>query len=223
MAARDLTGERFGRLIVTGIAYRKPRKPKGYRTYWNCKCDCGNEAIVNGELLTEGRTKSCGCYRKEVTAACRITHHKADTRLYNVWLAIKRRCRLKTDTAYKWYGARGITICEEWLDFECFYNWAIANGYDESAPKGQYTIERIDVNGNYEPDNCKWITQKEQARNRRKTLKYTINGEEKALAEWCEIYGVPYHRTYERVRKHNWPVIKALTTRKGVRLYGNAS
>lgn len=214
----DLSGKRFGRLTVTDTFIKVKRKPSGYRTRWLCKCDCGKELYIEQDHLTQGKTQSCGCYRREVTAKGHSTHHKADTRLYNIWLSMKGRCFRESDKAYKWYGARGISVCNEWLSYEVFYKWAMATGYDENAPRGQYTIERIDVNGNYEPNNCKWIAQKDQARNTRKTLKFIINDEEKSLREWCEIYGAPYERVIQRI-KAGWNVIDALTKKKGARKY----
>ena len=219
MKPRDLTGEKFGRLTVIELDRRKAKNPKGYRYYWKCKCECGKETIVCGEMLTEGRTKSCGCYRRENTIKMRTTHNKADTRLYNVWMSIKGRCNCKTSTSYKWYGARGITICDEWLDYENFYIWAISSGYDETAARGKCTIDRIDVNGNYTPDNCRWVNQKEQTRNTRRTLKFTIDNVEKSLIEWCEIYNIPYDRAIQRI-KAGWSITDALTKEKGARVYG---
>ena len=218
MGPRDLTGEKFGRLTVIELDHRKAKNPKGYRYFWKCKCDCGNEAVVCGEFLTEGRTKSCGCYRRENTIKMKTTHNHANTRLYSVWLSMKTRCKCEGSSAYKYYGARGISVCKEWLNYETFYEWAMLTGYDETAVRGKCTLDRIDVNGNYEPSNCRWISQKEQSRNTRRTLKFTINNVEKSLREWCEIYGVPYARVVQRV-KAGWDIKDALTREKGARIY----
>ena len=157
---KDLTGQKFGRLTV--IKHIKHK-------FWLCKCECGNEIKVISDNFKAGRTKSCGCYRKENSEMLLYKHGKKHSRLYNVWCGIKRRCFNINCQEYKYYGLRGITICEEWKnDFEQFYNWAMLNGYNEYAKFGECTIDRIDVNGNYEPRNCRWITLKEQSKNKRK-------------------------------------------------------
>lgn len=206
---KDLSGLRFGRLVVLNDYMKKPRNPRGDRIYWHCRCDCGNECYEATDQLTRGRAKSCGCLKHEIYPQ-HITHNMTGSRLYSVWNSMKQRCFCITAQSYKNYGARGITVCNEWLDFERFYNWAINNGYDENAERGLYTIERIDVNGNYEPGNCKWVTAKEQVRNRRCTFKCIVNGEEKPLGEWCEIFNAPYKRTRKRIYD-GWDVIEALT------------
>ena len=154
----DLTGKRFGRLWVISkyghTAYR--------RITWLCSCDCGNECVVSGDSLKSGRSRSCGCIRKEGN---QTTHGMSYTKLYNSYRAMKERCYLTSHIAYKNYGGRGITICEEWKNsFEAFADWSMANGY-----KNGLTIDRIDTNGNYEPANCRWITIQEQQQNKRNT------------------------------------------------------
>lgn len=164
----DLTGRQFGRLTVIKRVEGNIRHPQ-----WLCKCECGNESIVFGTNLRRGTTASCGCLGREKAAEqMRInmsTHGKSSSRLYYVWIAMKNRCYRETDKAYENYGGRGIKICDEWLhDFKSFYDWAMANGYDENAPRGQCTLDRIDVNGNYCPKNCRWVDMKIQRNNRRK-------------------------------------------------------
>ena len=131
---------------------------------------------------------------------------KHNARLYNIWRKMKQRCYNNNDPKYKNYGARGICICDEWKhDFILFYNWAIENGY-----RDELTIDRIDVDGNYEPDNCQWATPKQQARNTTKNRNYTINGETHCLSEWCEILNLRYKTVYTRIFEYNWPIKQAL-------------
>ena len=209
----SLSGQTFGRLKVLDDFYKKPKNPKGNRIYWHCKCECGNEKYIEEYHLISGKTKSCGCLRKEITKITHEKHNKSNSRLYNVWNTIKTRCCCPTNKNYPDYGGRGIEICKEWLDYQNFYCWAIENGYDENAPRGTYTIERNDVNKGYEPNNCKWINQTSQSYNRRNSIKFVINGIEKALGEWCKIYNVPYYRTLNRIKK-GWSIEDALTKPK---------
>nr|DAV90524.1 MAG TPA: PVL ORF-50-like family [Caudoviricetes sp.] len=135
------------------------------------------------------------------------THNMSNTRIYRIWNDVKARCYYVGNDNYKYYGKRGITMCEEWKDsFENFYNWAINAGYNDDL-----TLDRIDTNGGYYPSNCRWITLTEQCRNRRNNVKYKYNGEEKTLKEWEEIYGVPSATSWARINKYGWDVAKAIT------------
>lgn len=162
----DLIGQRFGRLIVVSRA----ENDRQGQAQWNCVCDCGNFSIVRSRHLKYGRVKSCGCYHLERDSECHTKHSLSETRLYKIYLGMKQRCYNTKNHAYKHYGGRGITICAEWLDkdnsFINFYNWAMSNGY-----RSDLSIDRIDVNGNYEPCNCRWATAKEQQNNRRNNRK----------------------------------------------------
>lgn len=187
----DLTGKRFNKLVVL---YRDENS-KGGKSRWRCICDCGTETIVSGTNLKTGAVKSCGCLRHMK----HDTHHLSNTRLYRIWNEMKNRCYLKNHHAYSYYGARGITVCDEWKDnFEAFYTWAISNGYSKNL-----TIDRIDNNGSYSPTNCRWATRKEQVNNRRSCVLITYNGETKNLMQWCELLNLPYKLIHQRMRLKN--------------------
>ena len=182
---KDRTGHRYGRLTAIKVDH----KDKNNRWHWLCKCDCGNYAVAAGDSLTKGLTRSCGCLAKEVLKSgdVRREHGMCGTRIYRIWKQMKTRCLNKNTPDYKkWYGGRGVTVCDEWRnDFKTFYDWAISNGYREDL-----TIDRIDSNGNYCPENCRWVDLKTQARNTRQNHLITYNGETHCLVEWAEILGV---------------------------------
>jgi hypothetical protein len=184
-------GDEFGRYTVV-------ERVENYRNHrrFLCRCECGNTKVVRSDHLTRGSILSCGCYNKDKNIELHSTHHMTNTRLFYIWQSMKQRCYDTNCNTHKNYGARGISICDEWLnDFICFYNWSIGNGYSD-----ELSIDRIDVDGNYEPSNCRWATRKEQIRNRRNTKYVTHNEETKALPEWCEIYGINYDKAKGRLR-----------------------
>lgn len=180
----DLKGKRFGRLTV--IEYAGLNKNR--KAIWKCKCECGNEINVVGCNLKSGNTKSCGCYNHDKIMERNYKHNMSNTRLFRIWVGMIQRCKNKNNSVYSYYGGNGITICTEWeKDFEVFYKWAISNGYKENL-----TLDRKNNNGNYEPSNCRWVTIKEQQRNKTNNINVEINGITKILPEWAEMFNIKY-------------------------------
>ncbi len=176
---KDLTGMRFGRLEVL-------ERLGGNPTEYRCKCSCGNEVVVRGANLTSGNTHSCGCLRNEILCLPR-SEQLYKTRLHTIWSGMKSRCYRQKDIAWKWYGKKGIKMCEEWdKSFNEFYKWANSHGYKENL-----TIDRIDSEGDYSPENCRWATMKEQQNNRKSNRKVTYRSETKTVSQWAEQYGMP--------------------------------
>lgn len=187
----DLNGQRFGMLIVIERTESRRKASGGLVTYWNCKCDCGNKVKARADKLKLGKIVSCGCKVNDRN----LKHGKSRTRLYNIYNGIIERCCNSKNPNYKNYGGRGIKICNEWLeDFMNFYNWAIDNGYQENL-----SIDRIDVNGNYEPSNCRWATAIEQANNKRPYKLYEYKGEKRTLKSICKELKVSYTTIWKRI------------------------
>lgn len=201
-------GQMYGQLTVL---CRAPDRigPNGHkRKMWTCQCNCDNGTILNvrEDSLKNGHTKSCGCSKRNNGG--KVTHGMTGTRIHNIWRGIKERCFTPSDSIYKYYGGRGIIMCDEWKnDFLSFYQWAMANGYDDNL-----TIERINVNGNYEPLNCCWTTEKAQANNKRNNHYIEFNNEVHTLAEWSEITNIPYNTLENRINRIGWSIEKSLTT-----------
>lgn len=198
-------GDKYGRLEVLSFHhFKKYLRKNGVderREYYLCKCDCGKETIVEKPSLRNGNTKSCGCLDLEK----KTKHGMFGTRIYNIWIKMKERCTNPKNAQYKNYGGRGIKYCDEWKNFENFYEWANNNGYSENL-----TIDRIDVNGNYEPTNCRWATIKEQNRNKRNNRIIEYNGETKCLSEWAEKLGIRYGLLSLRLSR-GWKVKRAFS------------
>jgi len=190
MDSMKLQGEKFGKLSV--VAYHG--KDASNHRMWFCECECGNVKIARGERLLLGKVQSCGCAVKESGFSRRIDKEFVD--LYHRWGSMKRRCCGSGCNSYKDYSGRGITMCEEWKDYNKFRNWALSHGYSKKL-----TIERIDVNGNYCPENCTWIPAEMQPQNTRRNIRITINGITKIAAEWARIAGLEDFIIYERYKR----------------------
>lgn len=202
----DLTGQKFGRLTVVERDCLATKK-RGNHARWICRCDCGNYTVVASGNLKSGDTKSCGCLRREMVSKTQSKHRKTETKLFKIWCGMKQRCYSKNVDAYKDYGGRGISICDDWKDdFQAFYDWAMANGYSEGT-----SIDRIDNDNGYSPNNCRWTTRKVQQNNTRKNRYITYNGETHTLTEWSEISGIKIMTLWHRLDK-GWSIEKALKT-----------
>ena len=197
---KDITGEKYSRLTVIKYVYTKKK-----RAYWLCRCDCGNETILSTTALKSGNTKSCGCFQKEQlrknirkVIEGNIRYKTETEKTLNLkYRSIKRRCYNPKCEAYKNYGYRGIKMCDEWLaDFKNFYNWAVNNGYKKGL-----TIDRIDVNGNYEPNNCRWISNLKQQNNKRNNRYLIYNGKKMTCSEWARELNIPIGTISYRVSK----------------------
>ena len=198
-------GDRYGRLIVVSFSHRKRS-----RLYWNFRCDCGTVKATRVDQVKCGDTQSCGCLHSEISSAIclrRATHNLAGTPIHYVWSRMLSRCRNKKDKSYPRYGGRGICVCKRWLRFANFF----ADMGNIPSPK--HTLDRIDNSGNYEPENTRWATPTEQARNRRSTRVVSFQGKEMSLAEACEIARTPYGRVHARLVR-GWTIEAALMTER---------
>ena len=201
---KDITGQKFERLTAIKYMYTKNKRP-----YWLCKCECGKEIITAYGNLKKGNTKSCGCLKHEIAinhySNLNKQHRMKGTKIYSKWLWMKARCYKEHTHGYKNYGGRGIKVCDEWLhNFKNFYDWAINNGYSDDL-----TIERIDTNGDYEPSNCKWITNLEQQNNKRNNRFIEYKGEKHTIAEWSRITGINKNIILDRLN-NNWDTAEIL-------------
>lgn len=194
----DLIGKTFNRWKVLC-----PDETRNGKKYWICECQCELHTIksVCQYDLVHGFNKSCGCYQREMTSKSNTKHGGYGTRLYQVWLNMKSRCYNPKNKCYKNYGERGITICDEWLDFANFANWAYSSGYDEKADYGKCTIERKNVNEGYNPTNCCWADEITQANNKTDNLFLEYKGRTQTLAQWTRELNLPYFGTLNRIKK----------------------
>lgn len=204
----NLVGQKIGRLsVVENLGISKANSGHTYSIF-KCICDCGNTCIKTGATLKSGKSISCGCFRREISRNKATYHGYSQTKLYQVWSAFRARCNRPSDPTYRNYGGRGIGYAPEWDDFMAFHKWAYENGYKQDVG---LTLERIDVNKGYTPENCCWADRKRQSNNKRNNLYFTIDSVTHTLAEWCELYEVPYGRVEARVQKLGWDIEEALT------------
>lgn len=188
-ARADLTGRRFGRLVAIAVAGRQ-----GRYIQWRCRCDCGRETTTRTAALTGGTTRSCGCLASEVRSQSNLIHGRKNSREYKVWLNMRQRCLNSKRADWSYYGGRGITICAAWDSFAQFYS-------DMGPAPAEHSLDRIDVNGNYEPDNCRWATNTEQMRNTRVNRLLTFEGRTQPLSAWAEDIGVPISTLHSRLKR----------------------
>ena len=203
----NLVGKRFGRLTV--IERDPQSKPKSVK--WICKCDCGNTTSVNSQLLRNGHTVSCGCYQRERTSEVSTTHGGSKDRLFHVWSSMRQRCNNPNNHAYKYYGGKGISVCNEWNDYGVFREWALASGYNTQAKPHVCTLDRIDNSRGYSPDNCRWVDSTVQTNNQTKNIYLTFNGKTQTYAQWAKEKGWNYKVIYDRVKRYGWSEERAVT------------
>lgn len=198
---QDLTGQKFGRLTVL----KRVGSAKGYRPAWLCKCDCGNEKVVTSGAMKSGNTVSCGCFLKERTLQTHTTHGMSKTRTYKCWFYMIKRCTKPKSKDYSSYGGRGIRVCDHWLrSFERFLE-----DMGECPENG--SIDRIDNNGNYTPENCRWASQQQQCNNRRNSVRLSYQEECLTVAQWAERLQIGYTTLMGRL-KRGWTVERTLST-----------
>lgn len=205
----EIAGQRFGRLTALEESGKK-----GSLIVWKCRCDCGKEIAVIGSSLTTGHTKSCGCYKSTAISKAKTIHGETNTRLYHIWAGIKARCNNPHKACFSYYGGRGIKYCSEWEEFEPFKRWAMQNGYSDKL-----TIDRINSNGDYSPENCRWVDRKIQSLNRRSAHLITYRGETKSLIEWSRLYCIDRNTIKSRL-KRGWSIEDALTHKLKKSRYG---
>lgn len=189
---KDYTGQKFGRLTAIELDHTQRK-----HSYWKFKCECGSDLVLRVDTVVSGNTKSCGCYNREAHRVQKLTHGFSKQKVYHVFYAMKSRCYDPSNVAFEYYGGRGIKICDEWLRSpSSFCEWAYANGYSNGL-----TIDRIDVNGDYSPDNCRWVSRKTQNENTRRNTWLTYNGETMILRDWCQRFNVNMATACSRIKR----------------------
>lgn len=202
----DITGQIFGRLTVI----KRVENNKHNQVQYLCLCKCGNKKIITKNGLINGNYKSCGCLKKEQDKINlkSPTHNMSNTRLYNIWRGMKWRCTSKKNKRRKFYLDKNINVCDEWKNnFMSFYKWAIDNGYNDNL-----TIDRINNNGDYEPDNCRWATYTEQNNNQSTSKKYIYKNKTYTLKELSGMTGIKLPTLYQRLEQSKWEINKAINT-----------
>lgn len=197
----DYIGKRYNKLTIIGNG----GKAKDGHTKVQCRCDCGNVKNILLKSILSGRSTSCGCRSRILSSERRLKHGCTANyhveRLFRVWATMKDRCNNPKCKTYRHYGGRGISVCEEWnKDYLAFRTWAFQNGYDENAKRGECTLDRIDVDGDYCPNNCRWVDIGFQQNNKRNNLYIECNGETHTIREWSNITGVSYKALYRKLR-----------------------
>ena len=207
----DITNQKYGRLTVIKRAEDRVSPAGKHRVMWTCQCECGRIKDISADNLKGGKTLSCGCLQKQRVQETIGKHGDTDSRLYNVWSAIKRRCYKDYEPKFSRYGGRGIKMCDEWRDdYTAFMEWSLANGYRYDMQRGECTLDRINNDGDYSPDNCRWVSLKKQANNRATNRYITFNGETHTIAEWADIVHIPYERLYQRITKYGYEFERAI-------------
>ncbi|MGH1280534.1 hypothetical protein [Bacillus basilensis] len=205
MYSKDYTGKRYGKLSVVS------REVKNNRSYYKCLCDCGEYVITRSDSLTSGKTKSCGCLSVETNRKVHSKHKDSNTRLYRIYQKMRNRCNDPKNYRFTRYGGRGITVCDEWKnDYESFKKWALEHGYNDKL-----TIDRINNDGNYEPNNCRWTDVKTQSNNTSRNKYIEYKGETKTLVQWCEELNYSYSSTRNMIAKGD-KTIEEIFTRKHI-------
>jgi len=203
----NLTGRRFGRLVVLRRSPRRRSDAGNRATYWECVCDCGVMKTIGASPLVRGHTRSCGCFLAESVRDRSIRHGLEGTYIYSIWRGMLARCLCQTGRGYKDYGGRGITVCERWKN-------SVTDFVDDMGPRPSpaHSIDRINVNGNYEPGNCRWATRSQQQRNRRCNPVIVIDGIKMLLVEASEKYRIHSKTALDRMQKFGWSAEKAFKT-----------
>lgn len=208
---KDLNGLIFSRWTVLEFSHIDQKN----KAVWLCKCECGTERAVSSHSLNKGDSKSCGCLMKEAVSAAHKTHGLSKTKLHEKWRNMLSRCQNDKDPSYLHYGGRGISVSDRWQVFENFYT---DNKEYESAG---LSLDRIDVNGNYEQENCRWTTMKVQQNNRRSNVHIEYNGMSKTVSEWADHLGMNYYTLWSRLRDGIMPIEVAMTNKGSLRSMAN--
>lgn len=205
------TGDKYGRLtIIREVESYRDKKGKLHRRI-ECKCECGNIRVFDLHRVRYGKAISCGCYNKEaISNQSRCHHLSKNNRIYRIWLKMKNRCYNKNNEHYHLYGGRDIKVCKEWREsYLAFHEWAINNGYNDSL-----SIDRIDFNRDYEPNNCRWANQKTQTRNKSTTLYILVNDIKMPVIGFCEIFGLDYNYVTKVLKKMRYKYVDFISMKE---------